>query len=113
MPVPVVLAAATAASSIANSIANIADANKRRVYEQNLNALNAEQKVKLDKLILQANSEQARQQILAQTLGTANAARIDALAKVQVEREKTKKTIIIASVIGLAAIVLLLVAKRN
>ena len=114
MAIPVAIVAAQAAVSIGTSIANVANANQRRVYEQNLSLLNVEQKAKLENLLREANSEQARQQILAQTLGTANAARIDALAKVQVEKEKTKKTIIIASVVGVALLLgVLLIVRRK
>lgn len=116
VPIAAVSAGVSAVTGIVNSITNISDASKRRLYEQNLGLLNVEQRAKLEALLRKANSEDARQQILAQTLGTANTARIDALAKVQAEREKTKKTIIVVSIIGVVLLlgtVLILKAKQK
>lgn len=116
MPLPLlaIAAVASAGTGIANAITGTADANRRRIYEQNLGLLNFDQKAKLDKLLLEANSDEARQQILAQTLGSANTARIDALAKVQAEKEKTKKTLIIVGIGGTLLLVgLYLILKRK
>lgn len=100
VPVAAISAGVSAVTGVVNSITSITDANKRRMYEQNLGLLTLEQRAKLEELMRKAGSETARQQILAQTLGTANTARIDALAKVQAEREKTKKTVLVVSIIG-------------
>jgi hypothetical protein len=100
VPVAAISAGVGAVTGIVDSITSISDASKRRLYEQNLGLLNFDQKAKLEKLLRSANSEDARQQILAQTLGSANVARIDALAKVQVEKEKTKKTLLVIGIIG-------------
>jgi hypothetical protein len=106
MPLPVAIAAATAAVSIGTSIAGVADAGKRRLYEQNLSLLNVEEKRKLDSMLMSAKSEEARQQILASTLGNIGSARVSALATVQAEKEKTKKTLLI---VGIGAVVVLVV----
>lgn len=119
VPLAAVQAGASAVQAVAgvvNSIAGISDMNKRRLYEQNLGLLNLDQKAKLDQLLRSAKSEEARQAILAQTLSTANSARIDALAKVQAEKEKTKKTVLVVSIVGgivLLGGLLLILAKRK
>lgn len=116
VPVMAISAGVSAVTGIVNSISAISDANKRRTYEQNLGLLTLDQKKALETLLIKAGSEQAREQILAQTLGSANTARIDALAKLQTEKEKTKKTIIVVSIVGGIIIVgglLLILAKRN
>lgn len=119
VPLAAVQAGASAVQAVAgvvNSIAGISDMNKRRLYEQNLGLLNLDQKAKLDQLLRSAKSEEARQAILAQTLSTANSARIDALAKVQTEKEKTKKTVLVVSIVGgiiLLGGLLLILAKRK
>jgi hypothetical protein len=109
-------AAAQAVASIATSINGISDANKRRKFEQNLAALDYDQKIALNKLLMGAQSEQAREQILGDTLGKLNTARVDALGKLQVEKEKTKKTLLVVgavgAVIGILAFIVIL-AKRN
>jgi len=52
-----------------------------------------------------ASSEQARQQLLGDTLSKLDVARIQALATVQSEKEKTKKTILIIS--GIAGLLII------
>ena len=106
MPIPIAIAAASAAVSIGTSIAGVADAGKRRTYEQNLARLNVEEKRRLESMLQSAKSEEARQQILASTLGTIGSARVSALAQVQAEKEKTKKTLL---VVGIGAVVILVV----
>jgi hypothetical protein len=100
----------------AKAIAGTSDAAKRRIYEQNLAFLSADDKKKLDKLLLDAGTTQAKQQILAQTLGQVGSARVQAIAQLEAEKEKTNKTIlIIASVAGillLGGIVLILTKKK-
>lgn len=116
MPIPIIIGAVMAASAVYSSINSASDAKKRRTYEQNLNLLNKDQRDKLEGLLREAKSEEARQAILAETLSSANSARIDALAKVQAEKEKTKKTILVVSVIGgivLLGGLLLILAKRR
>lgn len=116
VPIMAISAGVSAVTGIASAISGTSDAAKRRTYEQNLGLLNLDQKQKLEGLLRDAGSEQARQQILAQTLGTANTARIDALAKVQTEKEKTKKTLLVVGIIGGVVILgglLFILAKRN
>ena len=115
-PVGMGLAAAESVANIANAIAGISDMNKRRKFEQNLASLDYDQKIILAKALNDANSEQARQQILGDTLGKLDIARIGALGKVQAEKEKTKKTLYIlggiAGIIVVVGLVIVLI-KRN
>jgi hypothetical protein len=116
MAVQAVISAVESVASITNSIAGISDMAKRRKFEQNLASLDYDQKLILAKALNDANSEQARQQILGDTLGKLDVARIDALGKVQAEKEKTKKTLYILGGIGGIIVVLGLVivlVKRN
>jgi hypothetical protein len=115
-PVGVGLAAAESVANIANAIAGISDMNKRRKFEQNLASLDYDQKIALSKALNDANSESARQQILGDTLGKLDVARIDALGRLQAEKEKTKKTLyILAGIGGLIVVVGLvtILVKRN
>lgn len=93
-------AVAGALTGIASAIANTKDMNQRRKFVQNLSALDYDQKVILNKQLIEANSEAARQQILGDTLGKLDVARIEALGKVQAEKEKTKKSLYIVAGIG-------------
>ena len=92
MPV-VVSGVANALANVTNAVTNTMDASKRRKYEQNLANLSFDQKVKLDKELSNAKSDADRQAVLGNVLGGLSSSRIDALSKVQVEREKTKKII--------------------
>jgi hypothetical protein len=98
-------AVANSLAQVAQTIANISDMEKRRKFEQNFAALDYDQKIKLNKALLAANSEQARQQLLGDTLSKLDVARIEGLATVQSEKEKTKKTIYIIS--GIAVIIII------
>jgi len=105
---------ATAVSGLVNSVTNITDTSKRRLYEQNLASLSFDQKLAIDKMLKEASSEDARQQILQQTLGNLSGARINAISLVQVEKEKTKKTmLIIGGIMGLLAVVGIIVTLKN
>jgi len=105
VPVMAIAAAASAATGIANAISGTSDAAKRRTYEQNLAFLSADDKKKLDTMLINAKSEEARQQILAATLGNIGSARVGALATVQAEKEKTKKTLLVVGLIAGAVII--------
>jgi hypothetical protein len=98
------------------AISGTSDAAKKRLYEQNLAFLSADEKRKLDKLLIQAGSDQAKQQILAQTLGQVGTARVQAFAQLEAEREKTNKTLlIIAGISGILLLggIVLILAKRK
>ena len=98
------------------AISGVGEAEKRRIYERNLTFLSADDKKKLDKLLIQANTNQAKQQILAATLGQVGSARIQALSQLEAEKEKTNKTIlIIASVAGILLLggIILILAKNK
>jgi hypothetical protein len=97
MPV-VVSGVANALANVTNAVTNTMDASKRRKYEQNLANLSFDQKVKLDKELANAKSDADKQALLGNVLGGLSSSRIDALSRVQVEREKTKKIIIILGI---------------
>lgn len=113
MPI-IATAAASALSGLVNSVTNISNTSKRRLYEQNLASLSFDQKLAIEKMLKQASSEDAKQQILQQSLGNLGGARIAGISAVQVEREKTKKTmLIIGGIIGLLAIVGIVVTLKK
>lgn len=105
MAVPVIIGVASAATGIVNAISSTSDAAKKRTYEQNLAFLSIDEKKKLDRLLLGAKSEEARQQILAATLGSISSARVGAMATLQAEKEKTKKTLLVVGIIAGAVII--------
>lgn len=114
MPI-VAPAIASSLTGIVTAITNISDMEKRRKYEQSLAALDFDQKIKLNQALLAAGSEQARQQLLADTLGKLDVARINALGSLQAEKEKTRKTLYIVG--GIAVIITIIgyfvISKRR
>jgi hypothetical protein len=115
MAIPVAIAAAQAVTGIAATIAGISDMQKRRFYEMNLGLLNYDQRERLEKQMMEADSENARLAILQQTLGSVNTARAQGLSTVQAEKEKTKKTVLTIALIGGFIIIggLLFIGKRR
>ena len=101
----IITAAASAGAAIGGTIAGVADANKRRKYEQNLMFLDAQQKKALNNTLLKQQSEEARQRVLAETLGTLNQSRISGMVSVEQEKEKTRRY----TFIGIGVTVVLLV----
>lgn len=104
MPITVT-AAVGAVTEVANTISQVVDRDKRRRYEQNLASLDYEQKVALGKLLQKQTSEDAKLQIVAETLGSLNTARINALTQIQVEKERTKKYLYVALAVGAAVVI--------
>lgn len=115
MALPIAAAAQVvqAGAAVVSTISSISDASKRRLYEQNLGLLSLDQQKALNKQLIAANSEDARQAILANTLGQIGSARVNALSAVQVEKEKTKKVLTIAAIAGLALVVGLVVILKK
>lgn len=97
-------AVVTAGTGVATAIAGTADARKRNQFVQQLELLDYDQKKKLNDDLIKANSEDARQQILASTLGGISGKRVDTLGALAIEKEKTNKVV---TIIGLGAGILL------
>jgi hypothetical protein len=104
-----------AAATIGGTIAGVVDGNKRRKYEQNLMFLNAEQQKALNSALVEQKTEEGRQRVLAETLGTLNQSRIAAMVQVEQEREKTRRYTLIGVGTGLIVLVgvLVFVTKKN
>ena len=114
MPIPfiAIAAAVSAAASVGGAVGGGSGAAKQRLFQQNLELLNLDQKKALERELMNAKSEEARQAILASTLGSISSARVSALGKVQQEREKTKKTLIIAGAVIGALLLIVLIARK-
>jgi hypothetical protein len=89
---------ANSLANVTNAVTNTIDATKRRKYEQNLANLSFDQKVQLNKELANAKTDSDKEALLGNVLGGLSSSRIDAISRVQVEREKTKKIIIILGI---------------
>lgn len=93
-------------------ISGISDRKKRAAFEQNFASLNLQQQNKLNKLLLDANSETERLTILSQALASSNIQRISNISEMYAaqERKKRNEKLLIAGgilFVGLVAVVLI------
>jgi hypothetical protein len=106
----------SAGTAVAGTIAGTRDARLRTQYEQQLSLLDYDQKKQLNDTLLKANSEQARQQILANALGGVSQARVQTFGNIALEREKTNQVVTILGVIagiGLLGFLLLTLTRKK
>ncbi len=75
-----------------NTIANVNDANQKRKFSQNLDALSLEQQGALNKALMEANSETERIKIIRDVLTDVQSKRIDLLVASVSEKEKKTRT---------------------
>lgn len=103
-------------TQIAGTIAGTRDARLKTQYEQNLSLLDFDQKKQLNDALLKANSEEARQRILANALGGVSQARVQTFGNIALEREKTNQIVTILGVvagIGLLGFLLLTLNRKK
>lgn len=108
-------AAVDIAATIATTINGINDVNTRRRYEQALSSLDNDQKQVLNNALINAQSESQRLAIMAQVLGGNSQTRINALAGLQAEKEKTKKVVLVSVILGVVVIgaIILITVRKN
>lgn len=119
MPVTGTVVAVSAAITAVTSI--IGGANKakneklRRQYEQNLAALELDEKQRLEKKILAAKTLEEKKRILAETLGRTTEERIKAINQQKLESKKTLNKLLIIGAVSVAAIIvgLIIYTKRK
>ncbi len=115
MPVTATAVAAVADSitGVAKAIAEVKDMKLKRQYEQALANLDYDEKVRLNKALLAAGSETSRLQILGDVLGKLNDSRIQGVTALSLEKEKTKKAIMVVVAIGVIAVAVMYFAKKK
>lgn len=108
-------AAGQVAGLAVSTIAQVSDANQRRRFEQNLAFLNAEQQNALNKELMSTQSASERLKIISEYLTFLNAKRISNLVSSVNEKEKKKRLnlILIASGLGLAAILIVYTLTKD
>jgi hypothetical protein len=75
-----------------NTIATISDANQKRKFSQNLDALSLEQQDALNRALLEADNETERIKIIKDVLTNLQSKRIDLLVASVGEKEKKTRT---------------------
>lgn len=107
--------AAQVLAEIGESVNNIVDTNKRREFEFKLSLLSINQKEALDKALKQQRTQESKERLLTEILGTMNRDRINSLVATQNEREKTMRYLYIFGGVALLALVgiFVYVSKKN
>lgn len=115
MPVPLIIAAVGAAASVASAGIGASKQARERYMMEQLSFLNKEQEQKLARELASAKSEEERVKIISQAVSNVAEARLKGLTVVQLEREKSKKTILIVAIAGAAAVLVavLLLTRRK
>jgi hypothetical protein len=115
MPIPIIIAAIGAAASVASAASGVDKASKERYFSQQLAFLNQDEQNQLAKKLEGAKSNDERVRILTSAVSSVEEARLKGLTTVQLEREKTKKTLLVVGIAGAVVLLLtvLLVSKRN
>ena len=93
-------------STIITTLSTISDAKKRREFEQNLSVLTLDQQKKLERELMDANSESQRLSILTSAITQINIQRITGIADIyaQEERKKRNEQLIIGGVLLVVAV---------
>ena len=105
MSVTAGIAIAQQLAQIGESINNVVDVNKRRIYEQQLTLLSINEREALNKALKQQQNEESKQKLLAEVLGTMNRDRIDAMVRTQNEKEKTVRYLYIFGGIAILTLI--------
>ena len=115
MAVPIIIAAVSAAASIATSASGASKQAKERYMSEQLAFLNNDQQDRLARDLASAKSEEERIKIVSSAVSTVAEARLKGLTVVQLEKEKSKKTILIVAIAGAALVLVtvLLITRRN
>jgi hypothetical protein len=69
MPLPLIIAAVSAAAAVGGAVKGGIDTDKKRFLEQQLSFMSMEEKRKLEKQLASAKSEEERQKIFASAIG--------------------------------------------
>lgn len=88
----IIQAAGDVASLAINTIASVNDANLKRKFSQNLDALSLEQQGALNRALMEANSETERIKIIRDVLTDLQSKRIDLLVASVTEKERKTRT---------------------
>jgi hypothetical protein len=107
-----IIGAATGIGSAANSAKN---QKLRREYEQNLAALDLEEKKRLEKKLLASRTLEEKKRVLAETLGKVTETRIKAIEEQKMESQKTLNRLILIGGVSVAILIvgLIVYSKRS
>lgn len=108
-----ILQGVNALTGLTNAVGGLVDKNKQVRYQQALTSMSAENQQKLNDALLSANSEAQRQQILASVLGSIGQARVEALSKLQSQKQKNTAILLIGGLVAVTVISTLIILSNK
>lgn len=101
-------------ANIVSTLANVSDQKKRRLFEQNLATLSLDQQKKLERELVNANSESQRLSILSNALTQVNIQRIMGVGELfaQQERARRNQQLIIGGIVIFVGILAVYVVTK-
>lgn len=99
------IAAVESLANIAESVGNVVDTQKRREFEFKLTMLDVNEREALNKALKRQKSQESKEKILTEVLGSMNRDRINALVLKENEREKTLRYLYIFGGVAILTLV--------
>jgi hypothetical protein len=102
-----------AGAATGSAIASTKNAKKRREFEQNLAALNQQEKDALEKKLQEQKTVEERQKVLSETLSNITIARLNAIEQQKLENKKTFNKLLVIGGISVAILIVGLIIVKS
>jgi hypothetical protein len=102
-----------AGAATGGAIASTKNAKKRREFEQNLAALNQQEKDALEKKLQEQKTVEERQKVLSETLSNITIARLNAIEQQKLENKKTFNKLLVIGGISVAILIVGLIIVKS
>jgi len=102
-----------AGATTTSAITGTKNAKKRREYEQNLAALNQQEKDALEKKLQEQKTIEERQKVLSETLSNITIARLNAIEQQKLENKKTFNKLLVIGGISVAILIVGLIIVKS
>jgi F0F1-type ATP synthase membrane subunit c/vacuolar-type H+-ATPase subunit K len=102
-----------AGAATGSAISSTKNAKKRREFEQNLAALNQQEKDALEKKLQEQKTIEERQKVLSETLSNITIARLNAIEQQKLENKKTFNKLLVIGGISVAILIVGLIIVKS
>ena len=102
-----------AGAATGSAISSTKNAKKRREFEQNLAALNQQEKDALEKKLQEQKTVEERQKVLSETLSNITIARLNAIEQQKLENKKTFNKLLVIGGISVAILIVGLIIVKS
>jgi hypothetical protein len=102
-----------AGAATSSAISSTKNAKKRREFEQNLAALNQQEKDALEKKLQEQKTIEERQKVLSETLSNITIARLNAIEQQKLENKKTFNKLLVIGGISVAILIVGLIIVKS